>query len=94
MISMTGFAVWPIYLIDLQKEWNLSNSDAGWISGSFYLGYVLATPFLVSMTDTFDARKVYFFSSLLGCLGLLSFSLFASNQLYFLNPLYPQTIIK
>jgi|TARA_B100000780_G_scaffold110946_1_gene77650 MFS family permease len=79
MISMTGFAVWPIYLIDLQKEWNLTNSDAGWISGSFYLGYVLATPFLVSMTDTFDARKVYFFSSLLGCLGLLSFSLFASN---------------
>ena len=81
MISMTGFAVWPIYLIDLQKEWNLTNSDAGWISGSFYLGYVIATPFLVSMTDTFDARKVYFFSSLLGCLGLLSFSLFASNAI-------------
>ena len=79
MLSMTGFAVWPIYLIELQKTWNLSNSEAGWISGSFYLGYVIATPFLVSMTDTFDARKVYFFSSLLGCFGLLSFSLFASN---------------
>ena len=81
MISMTGFAVWPIYLIELQKSWNLSNSEAGWISGSFYIGYVIATPLLVSMTDTFDARKVYFFSSLLGGLGLLSFSFFASNAI-------------
>ena len=31
------------------------------------------------MTDTFDARKLYCFSSLLGCLGLLLFSFFASN---------------
>ena len=79
MFSMTGFAVWPIYLLDLQTLWNLSNSEAGWISGSFYIGYVIATPFLVSMTDTFDARKLYCFSSLLGCLGLLLFSFFASN---------------
>ena len=81
MVSMTGFAVWPIYLVELQLQWNLSNSEAGWISGSFYIGYVIATPFLVSMTDTFDARKLYCFSSLLGCFGLLLFSFFASNAL-------------
>jgi MFS family permease len=81
MISMTGFAVWPIYLIELQKLWHLTNSEAGWVSGSFYIGYVIATPFLVSMTDTFDARKLYCFSSLLGCIGLLCFSLFASNAI-------------
>ena len=81
MVSMTGFAVWPIYLVELQSQWNLSNSEAGWISGSFYIGYVIATPFLVSMTDTFDARKLYCFSSLLGCFGLLLFSFCASNAL-------------
>ena len=81
MVSMTGFAVWPIYLVELQLQWNLSNSEAGWISGSFYIGYVIATPFLVSMTDTFDARKLYCFSSLLGCFGLLLFSFFASNAI-------------
>ena len=59
MISMVGFAIWPIYLIDLQLQWELSNSEAGWVSGSFYIGYVVATPFLVSLTDTFDARKLY-----------------------------------
>ena len=81
MVSMTGFAVWPIYLVELQSQWNLSNSEAGWVSGSFYIGYVIATPFLVSMTDTFDSRKLYCFSSLLGCSGLLLFSFFASNAL-------------
>ena len=38
MFSMTGFAVWPIYLLDLQTLWNLSNSEAGWISGSYSNG--------------------------------------------------------
>ena len=57
MFSMAGFAAWPIYLLDLQKEWLLTNSEAGWISGSFFLGYVVATPFLVGLTDNYDAKK-------------------------------------
>ena len=79
MISMVGFAIWPIYLIDLQLKWNLSNSEAGWVSGAFYIGYVVATPFLVSLTDTFDARKLYSISCIIGSAGLLFFSLFATN---------------
>ena len=79
MISMVGFAIWPIYLIDLQLQWELSNSEAGWVSGSFYIGYVVATPFLVSLTDTFDARKLYSISCFIGSAGLLFFSLFATN---------------
>ena len=80
-LSMIGFAIWPIYLIDLQSQWNLSNSEAGWISGSFYIGYVIATPFLVSLTDTYDARKLYSISCIIGSIGLLLFSLFASNAI-------------
>ena len=81
MISMVGFAIWPIYLIDLQAQWELSNSEAGWISGSFYIGYVIATPFLVSLTDTFDARKLYSISCLLGSAGLFFFSIFSTNAI-------------
>ncbi len=79
MFSMAGFAAWPIYLLDLQKEWLLTNSEAGWISGSFFLGYVIATPFLVGLTDIYDSRKLYFFSSVLGALGLILFSLFSND---------------
>ena len=81
MISMVGFAIWPIYLIDLQAQWELSNSEAGWISGSFYIGYVIATPFLVSLTDTFDARKLYAISCLIGSAGLFFFSIFSTNAI-------------
>ena len=81
MFSMAGFAAWPIYLVDLQKVWLLTNSEAGWISGSFFLGYVVATPFLVGLTDNYDARKLYFLSSLLGALGLILFSLLSYNFL-------------
>ena len=81
MFSMAGFAAWPIYLVDLQKVWLLTNSEAGWISGSFFLGYVFATPFLVGLTDNFDARKLYFLSSILGALGLILFSLLSYNFL-------------
>ena len=79
MFSMAGFAAWPIYLLDLQKEWLLTNSEAGWISGSFFLGYVIATPFLVGLTDIYDSRKLYFFSSVLGALGLILFSVFSND---------------
>ena len=79
MFSMAGFAAWPIYLLDLQKEWLLTNSEAGWISGSFFLGYVIATPFLVGLTDIYDSRKLYFFSSVLGALGLILFSVYSND---------------
>ena len=65
MLSMAGFAAWPIYLIDLQSKWILSNLEVGWISGSFFIGYILATPFLVGLTDSQDSKKVYFVSSLI-----------------------------
>ena len=66
VLSMAGFAAWPIYLIDLQNLWSLTNLEAGWISGAFFFGYIFATPFLVGLTDSYDSKKVYFISSLIG----------------------------
>ena len=93
MISMVGFAIWPIYLIDLQAQWKLSNSEAGWISGSFYIGYVIATPFLVSLTDTFDSRKLYAISCLIGSAGLFFFLFFQQMQLMHQFSYYLKTIL-
>ena len=76
---MAGFAAWPIYLIDLQNLWSLTNLEAGWISGAFFFGYIFATPFLVGLTDSYDSKKVYFLSSLIGSIGLLLFALFANG---------------
>jgi len=76
---MAGFAAWPIYLIDLQNLWSLTNLEAGWISGAFFFGYIFATPFLVGLTDSYDSKKVYFISSLIGSIGLVLFALFANG---------------
>ena len=78
-LSMTGFAAYTTLLPALQKEWALSNSEAGLISGIFYAGYVVATPVLTSLTDRIDARRVYALAALVSLTGAAGFMLFAQG---------------
>jgi MFS family permease len=77
--SMTGFAAYTTLLPVLQREWNLSNSEAGLISGVYFAGYVAATPILTSLTDRFDSRHIYAFACLLSFLGAAGFTVFAGG---------------
>ncbi|MDC1135987.1 MFS transporter [Alphaproteobacteria bacterium] len=79
VLSMVSFAAWPLFLVDLQPLWGLSNFSAGWISGAYFIGYVLATPVLVGLTDRIDAKYIYIFASFLAFIGALCFALFASD---------------
>ena len=78
-LSMTGFAAYTTLLPVLQREWGLSNSEAGLISGVYFAGYVAATPVLTSLTDRFDSRHIYHFACFLSFLGAVGFTLFASG---------------
>ncbi len=77
--SMLCYAIYPTLLPQLQREWGASNSAAGLISGMFFAGYMAAVPVLSGLTDRVDARRVYFFSSLLCASGSLGFALFAQG---------------
>ena len=79
VLSMVSFAAWPLFLVDLQPLWGLSNFSAGWISGAYFIGYVLATPVLVGLTDRIDAKYIYIFASFLAFIGALCFALFTSD---------------
>ena len=79
VLSMSGFAAYTTLLPVLQKDWTLSNYEAGLISGIFYAGYVIATPVLTSLTDHVDARRVYLFACLLSCLGAAGFAFLANG---------------
>jgi MFS family permease len=79
IFSMTGFAAYTTLLPALQREWGLSNSEAGLVSGIFYAGFVAATPVLTSLTDRVDARRVYLIACLVSCLGAAGFMLFADG---------------
>jgi MFS family permease len=76
---MLCYAIYPTLLPQLQREWGASNSAAGLISGMFFAGYMAAVPVLSGLTDRIDARRVYFFSSLLCAFGGLGFALFAQG---------------
>ena len=74
---MLGSSAFPALLPAFRREWQLSASEAGWISGLYYGGYVVAVPVLASMTDRVDARRVYLASMALGAIANLGFALTA-----------------
>lgn len=74
VFSMAGFATFPALLPTLVPLWELSNTQAGWISGIFFAGYVAAVPILVSLTDRVDSRRVYLVGLLITTAGLCGFA--------------------
>ena len=78
-LSMTGFAAYTSLLPMLQREWSLSNTEAGLIGGVFYAGYMLGVPLLTSLTDRIDARKIYVVACALSLAGATAFALFAEG---------------
>jgi MFS family permease len=77
--SMTGFSTYVTLLPGLQDEWGMNNSQAGFISGMFFAGYMAAVPVLASLTDRIDARRIYLASSLVAALALAGFALFVEG---------------
>ena len=74
-----GASFWPALLPEMIAHWQLSNSEAGWITAIFYGAYLAAVPVLVTLTDRVDAKRVYLFG--VGCtvIGHLLFGLYADG---------------
>jgi MFS family permease len=79
VLSMTGFAAYPAFLALLRDTWGISNSEAGFIGGAFFGGYMIAVPILSSLTDRFDARRVYVLSCALSGISSVGFAFFADS---------------
>ena len=78
-LSMTGFAAYTTLLPQLQREWGLSNSEAGLIGGVFFAGYMAAVPLLTSLTDRVDSRRVYVGACALSLIGAAGFATLAEG---------------
>ncbi len=79
VLGMLSFATFQALIPTFAAEWGLSNTDAGWISGIYFAGYVGAVPVLVSLTDRVDPKKIYLWSLALGGGASLAFALFAEG---------------
>lgn len=76
---MLGMFTFAALLPTFIRDWQLTNTEAGWISAIFLGGYALAVPVLVSLTDRVDPRRIYLLSMALGSVAALAFALFAAG---------------
>jgi MFS family permease len=72
--GMAGFVSFPALQPEFQRLWNLSDSEAGFISGIYFAGYVFAVPLASGLTDRIEARRVYLVSLLFGIASALGFA--------------------
>ena len=79
VFGMLSFSSFQALIPTFQAEWALSNTQAGWISGFYFAGYVAAVPFLVSLTDRVDPRRVMLLALTLGGLASLGYAAFADG---------------
>lgn len=74
ILTMLGFALVPSLLPVFTAEWGLSATQGGWLGGVFFLGYITAVPLLVSLTDRYDARRIYLLAACLSAAALAAFA--------------------
>jgi predicted MFS family arabinose efflux permease len=79
VLVQIGAFFWPALLPGMMPLWKLSNSEAGWITASFYGAYMVSVPVLVTLTDRVDPKRIYLFGVAATVLGHLMFGLFADG---------------
>lgn len=65
----------------LQKEWSLSNSEAGLIVSFYQFGYIAAVMILATLTDYMPPRRIYLWSAFWTAAASLGFAVWAEGFL-------------
>ena len=74
---MSGASTFATLLPGFRASWSLTGTQAGWLSGIYFAGYLAAVPVLVGLTDRVDRRRIYLLSMAIGGASALAFTLFA-----------------
>ena len=77
--AQIGAYTWPALLPRFIAGWQLTNSDAGWITALFYAAYTVSVPVLVTLTDRVDPRRVYLTGVGLTVVSHAGFALFVDG---------------
>lgn len=79
VLGMASFVTFPGLLPLFQREWALSNAEAGWISGVFFAGFVGAGPLLTVATDRVDPRRIFLAGVAMSALANIGFAALADG---------------
>ncbi len=78
-LTLIGVFAFPALMPTFRVAWGLSNAEAGWIAGIYFLGYALAVPVLTSLTDRIDAKLVFMAGTAVCTLATGGFALAAQG---------------
>lgn len=78
-LAQLGAFTFPALLPVFFDVWRLTHTEAGWLSGVFFGAYSLAVPWLVSLTDRVDARRIYMWAVALTTLSHLGMAFAATG---------------
>lgn len=79
VLAILPIASFPALLPDFIAVWGLTNTEAGWIAGVYYLGYMLLVTPAVMLTDRIDARLIFIIGSAVTGVSTLAFAAFADG---------------
>ncbi len=80
-LSMATLSTFPSLIPVFQGEWGISNAAAGWISGLFFGGFLVAVSLLTALTDRFEPKAIFLGALALGFVSSLGFALGAEGTL-------------
>jgi len=79
VLGMLSFGTFQALIPTFKADWGISNTEAGWISGIYFAGYVGSVPVLSSLADRIDPKRIMLASLAIGGLASLGFALFAEG---------------
>lgn len=79
VLNLLAFMTVAAVLPTLIAEWEMSNTQAGWLGGIYFAGYMVAVPFLLPLTDRVPPKAVSLGGGIVGAASALSFALLADG---------------
>lgn len=81
MLIAFSFMVYAACLAVLQREWEMTATEAGSVAAGFQLGYGMSLLVASWLADRFGARNVFRVSAVAGAIAIVLFALFARSYL-------------
>ncbi len=69
----------PALVPEFIAAWGLSNAEAGWIAGTYYVGYMVSVAMAMVLTDRVDAKHVFMTGCILAGGSTMIFAVFADG---------------
>lgn len=78
-LSLLNFLTIAAVLPELIAQWGLNKTQAGWLVGVYFAGYMSGILFVASLTDRIDPRRIYLVGAFCGGVSSLALALFADG---------------